>query len=92
MSQGPNGHGRLVFNKTQTIPMSGLGQSLQGRPSGKSSYVRCDDAESGSQFRTPRSTASRIKRPHPHTSPSSGGSNQFVSASPPSTVKAAPVT
>jgi len=27
MSQGPNGHGRLVFNKTQTIPMSGLSQS-----------------------------------------------------------------
>ena len=39
MSQGPNGHGRLVFNKTQTIPMSGLGQSLQGRPSGKSDHV-----------------------------------------------------
>jgi transposase len=31
--------------------MSQLGHSLQGRPSGKSSRVRCD-AESGSQFRT----------------------------------------
>jgi hypothetical protein len=29
MSQGPDGHGRLVFNKTQTIPMSGLSQSRQ---------------------------------------------------------------
>jgi hypothetical protein len=32
-------------------PMSHEGHSLQGRPSGKSSHVRCD-AESGSQFRT----------------------------------------
>jgi hypothetical protein len=41
--------------------MTALGHSLQGRPRGKSSHVRCD-AESGSQFRTLAATLAIERR------------------------------
>jgi hypothetical protein len=40
-----------IVGRCSAMPTSEMGHSLQGRPSGKFSHVRCD-AESGSQFRT----------------------------------------
>ena len=39
-----------IVGRCPAMPKSEMGHSLQGRPSGKSSHVRCD-AESGSQFK-----------------------------------------